>query len=66
MKLPISLIIHLLDECILIAVSHDVANEKVAGELFAYKAHLQQYYKDSDSVSLPETIVNMMVRLNSI
>lgn len=67
MKMKVSLIKQILTDSLTLVTSHSHINEKLAGQILAYRTELEVYYKDDgELISLPETIVNLLVKCNEL
>lgn len=67
MNIPVGLVKQILTDAITLVTSHSHINEKLAGQILAYRTELEVYYRDDkELISLPETIVNLLTKSNEL
>lgn len=67
MNIPVGLVKQILTDAITLVTSHSHINEKLAGQILAYRTELEVYYKDDkELISVPETIVNLLTKSNEL
>lgn len=67
MNIPVGLVKQILTDALTLVTSHSHINEKLAGQILAYRTELEVYYKDDkELISVPETIVNLLTKSNEL